>query len=105
MSCHVVLLFGKDAEALLGYCKTSLLWLFSLNALQLEIFFVLLAWLWKFASAFSISRNVERIFNTAQKPEDIHCLHGLRFISISWVILGHSLILMVNFSGIILYCF
>ena len=41
--------------------------------------------------AFSIQRNLPKIFNISNSHEsDLQCLHGLRFLSMTWVILGHT---------------
>lgn len=39
---------------------------------------------------FSIYTNSKKLFTTTKVPGQIDCLHGIRFLSISWVILGHS---------------
>ncbi|XP_037085547.1 nose resistant to fluoxetine protein 6-like [Pollicipes pollicipes] len=42
--------------------------------------------------AFSLYRNVRRLLSVQTAPDNIGCLHGLRFISMTWVILGHTYI-------------
>ncbi|XP_037085546.1 nose resistant to fluoxetine protein 6-like [Pollicipes pollicipes] len=45
--------------------------------------------------AFSLYRNVRRLLSVQTAPDNIGCPHGLRFISMTWAILGHTYI--VNF--------
>lgn len=40
--------------------------------------------------AFSIPRNVDKVMETTKRPGQIECLMGIRFISLTWVILGHT---------------
>lgn len=41
--------------------------------------------------AFSVKRNLPKIFNiTGTSEGDLRCLHGIRFLSMTWVILGHT---------------
>ncbi|KAB7494938.1 Nose resistant to fluoxetine protein 6, partial [Armadillidium nasatum] len=55
--------------------------------------------------SFSFPKNMSKIFNIELKkdPNVFSCIHGLRLISISWVILGHqyiySAIVASNLSG------
>ncbi|XP_069111777.1 O-acyltransferase like protein-like [Argopecten irradians] len=44
----------------------------------------------KIIKAFSLQANIPRILKAEASPGSIHCLHGIRFLSISWVILAHS---------------
>lgn len=37
-----------------------------------------------------VSRNIEYIMSTTREDGQIRCLHGLRFVSMSWVIFGHT---------------
>ncbi|XP_055861675.1 uncharacterized protein LOC106068402 isoform X1 [Biomphalaria glabrata] len=39
--------------------------------------------------AFSLPTNLRDILNAKHSPGDITCLHGIRVLTISWVILGH----------------
>uniref|UniRef100_A0A2C9KQZ1 Nose resistant-to-fluoxetine protein N-terminal domain-containing protein n=1 Tax=Biomphalaria glabrata TaxID=6526 RepID=A0A2C9KQZ1_BIOGL len=39
--------------------------------------------------AFSLPTNLRDILNAKHSPGDIKCLHGIRVLTISWVILGH----------------
>ena len=41
--------------------------------------------------AFSVKRNLPKIFNITSSSEgELSCLHGIRFLSMTWVILGHT---------------
>ncbi|XP_067659498.1 O-acyltransferase like protein-like [Haliotis asinina] len=40
--------------------------------------------------AFSLYTNIPKILNGTKNPNAIHCLHGIRFFSILWIILGHT---------------
>lgn len=40
--------------------------------------------------AFSLISNGKKFFNTSTSPNDVSCLHGIRFLSASWVVLGHT---------------
>ncbi|XP_035683589.1 nose resistant to fluoxetine protein 6-like [Branchiostoma floridae] len=39
---------------------------------------------------FSLYTNIGKLLSTSQAPGAIKCLHGIRFLSMSWVILGHT---------------
>ncbi|XP_035658031.1 nose resistant to fluoxetine protein 6-like [Branchiostoma floridae] len=39
---------------------------------------------------FSLYTNIGKVLSTKQAPGSIKCLHGIRFISMTWVILGHT---------------
>ncbi|XP_078656657.1 nose resistant to fluoxetine protein 6-like [Branchiostoma floridae x Branchiostoma belcheri] len=41
---------------------------------------------------FSVYTNIGKLLSTKQAPGSIKCLHGIRFISMTWVILGHTYI-------------
>lgn len=40
--------------------------------------------------SFSVINNSQNLFSTDRKPDEIHCLHGMRFLSMAWVVLGHT---------------
>ena len=41
--------------------------------------------------AFSIRRNLPKLFNIRDSAEgELQCVHGIRFLSMTWVILGHT---------------
>uniref|UniRef100_H2Y934 Acyltransferase 3 domain-containing protein n=1 Tax=Ciona savignyi TaxID=51511 RepID=H2Y934_CIOSA len=46
----------------------------------------------KLAISFSLITNTKILLNTEQKVGQINCLHGMRFLSMSWVMLGHTLV-------------
>ncbi|XP_030841026.1 nose resistant to fluoxetine protein 6 [Strongylocentrotus purpuratus] len=53
--------------------------------------------LWvQFLLCFSMSHNLPRILSTKQAAGGIPCLNGIRVISITWVILGHSFSMVMN---------
>ncbi|XP_077981421.1 nose resistant to fluoxetine protein 6-like [Glandiceps talaboti] len=39
---------------------------------------------------FAVNKNLQKLLSTKQSEKAIGCLHGLRVISMSWVILGHT---------------
>ncbi len=39
---------------------------------------------------FSLVSNGKRLFGTKKSAESIDCINGIRFLSISWVVLGHT---------------
>lgn len=45
----------------------------------------------KFLLGLSAYRNTRALFKISSKknPEMLHCLNGIRFISMTWVVLGH----------------
>ena len=45
--------------------------------------------------AFSLYSNGKRLLDTRQPPGAITCINGIRFFSMSWVVLGHCLIIYV----------
>ncbi len=38
---------------------------------------------------FSIYGNLEKLFNVEKIEGQLDCLHSIRFLSMSWVVLGH----------------
>ncbi|XP_041474396.1 nose resistant to fluoxetine protein 6-like [Lytechinus variegatus] len=53
--------------------------------------------LWKqFLLCFSMSRNLPKILSSKQAAGGIPCLNGIRVISITWIILGHSFSMVMN---------
>ncbi|XP_035660415.1 nose resistant to fluoxetine protein 6-like [Branchiostoma floridae] len=40
--------------------------------------------------AFSVYNNIEKLLSTKQSPDSITCLHGIRFLSLTWIVLGHT---------------
>lgn len=39
--------------------------------------------------AFSLYSNGKKLLNVNSSPDSLECLHGVRFLSIAWVVLGH----------------
>ncbi|XP_076440369.1 nose resistant to fluoxetine protein 6-like [Babylonia areolata] len=42
--------------------------------------------------AFSVYTNGKKILHASHSPGSITCIHGIRFISMTWVILGHTFV-------------
>jgi hypothetical protein len=40
--------------------------------------------------AFSLHKNVPALFSLSRSPDDIECLHGIRAISVLFVLLSHK---------------
>ncbi|XP_035698599.1 nose resistant to fluoxetine protein 6-like [Branchiostoma floridae] len=40
--------------------------------------------------SFSVYTNIGKLLSTKQAPGSIKCLNGIRFLSMSWIILGHT---------------
>ena len=45
----------------------------------------------KFLFWFSPSRNVRKLINTKSIEDELSCVHGLRFITIIWIMLAHTM--------------
>ncbi|XP_076087327.1 nose resistant to fluoxetine protein 6-like isoform X3 [Mytilus galloprovincialis] len=45
----------------------------------------------RFLTAFAIQVNTKKIVSVKAGQNAINCIHGVRFLSITWVLLGHSL--------------
>ena len=52
-----------------------------------------------FLLCFSVITNGEKILNTKQAPGNIAAINGIRTISTTWVILGHTVSLIGNYAG------
>ena len=50
-----------------------------------------------FTKAFSATRNLNKIFSISDVGDDLSCLHGIRFLSMTWVILGHTFYFSIPF--------
>ncbi|GFT13897.1 nose resistant to fluoxetine protein 6, partial [Nephila pilipes] len=44
---------------------------------------------YRFLSCFSMITNFKRLASTKTSSNSLKCLHGLRFLSITWVVMGH----------------
>ena len=45
---------------------------------------------------FSVLKNGSAILNCKQGQGDLGCVHGIRVLSITWVVLGHSFAMFDN---------
>lgn len=54
---------------------------------------------WKILLCFSIYTNTKSLFHTNSGPDSIQSIHGLRFISMIWIILIHVIYFTRDFSG------
>ncbi|XP_076455759.1 nose resistant to fluoxetine protein 6-like [Babylonia areolata] len=59
----------------------------------------------KMLLSFSVLRNGEKVLSCKQNPADIGCLHGIRVLSITWVILGHAFTMLGPATGNGLYMY
>ena len=48
---------------------------------------------------FSVITNGEKILNTKQAPGNIAAINGFRTISTTWVILGHTVAMVLGYAG------
>ncbi|KFM82901.1 Nose resistant to fluoxetine protein 6, partial [Stegodyphus mimosarum] len=46
--------------------------------------------------AFSLPANFKKLMNTKTSSSNLSCLHGIRFFSSTWVLLGHNYFI-INF--------
>ena len=49
--------------------------------------------------SFSVLRNGRKVLNCDKNSADISCLHGIRVLSITWVVLGHSFTAFYSVQG------
>ena len=58
--------------------------------------------LWiKFFLSFSVFSNWKAVMSTnAGGRDNLTCLHGMRFISMTWVVLGHSFVFNALYSNV-----
>lgn len=52
----------------------------------------------RLAQCFSLRRNVQRLLDTSTSDTEIGCLHGIRVLSLAWVVLVNSLMRQVLFT-------
>lgn len=45
-----------------------------------------------FVNAFSMRKNLSKLLATNTDSKQLSCIHGIRFLSVSWIILGHSML-------------
>ncbi|XP_046544572.1 nose resistant to fluoxetine protein 6-like [Haliotis rubra] len=50
----------------------------------------------KLLLAFSIPRNTEKLLSAKTSASDLSCLHGVRVLSMGWVILGHTVLICLS---------
>ena len=72
-----------------------LMLLMFLSTLLLTHTLLFLAYCCEFFLCFSLLRNTKKIFNTDVPPIAITSVNGIRVISISWVVLGHTFLMFV----------
>ena len=53
----------------------------------------------KLLLSFSVYTNASKILNTKQPKGTLTAVNGIRFVSMSWVIMGHSFGASMQFSG------
>lgn len=41
--------------------------------------------------SFSVISNGKKLLAVSRSPEQFHCLHGIRWLSMMWVVLGHQI--------------
>jgi hypothetical protein len=51
---------------------------------------------YKLLTNISLITSVKKVFDTNMPESELRCLHALRFISLSWVILGNSISFYMN---------
>jgi len=49
--------------------------------------------------SFSAIGNTAKLLSTKQMPNEIHCLHGMRFFSMAWVVIIHSFFSPLSYTG------
>ena len=49
--------------------------------------------------AFSLPSNTERILGVNDVKDSITCLHGIRVLSICWIVVGHSILFLATYLG------
>jgi len=67
------------------------------------LYVVLIGGIRKYLLAFSVHANGSRILSVDSPPTDgstLPALHGIRFLSMSWVILGHTWVVGIGVIGI-----
>ena len=53
----------------------------------------------KIILTFSAYTNIRKIFHIPKDENQLLCLHAIRFISLSWVVLGHTYLFNFGFGG------
>ncbi|XP_078685733.1 nose resistant to fluoxetine protein 6-like [Branchiostoma floridae x Branchiostoma belcheri] len=57
----------------------------------------------KLLLAFSVRTNTRKLLSTRESPDSLGCLHGIRFLSMTWVILGHTFGFVIDYLDNPLY--
>ena len=63
----------------------------------------ILGLLGRLLKCFSLQRTMGTLFSTSTKPGQVHCLNGIRVLSINWVVLGHAYASSISFMGDLSY--
>ncbi|KAL6258374.1 hypothetical protein P5V15_010328 [Pogonomyrmex californicus] len=94
-SCHTAETV-KITWDISDWCYTSILVLFAIIIIA-STTYEIAAQRWAITSeksgiltAFSLYKNGKELMHTERRPGSIRCLDGLRFISIAWIIFGHT---------------
>ena len=53
----------------------------------------------KMLRSFSFYTNARKVFSVSNNVDQLKCLHGIRFLSLSWVILGHTYAFGLTLNG------
>ncbi|XP_078606530.1 nose resistant to fluoxetine protein 6-like isoform X2 [Branchiostoma floridae x Branchiostoma japonicum] len=57
----------------------------------------------KLLLAFSVRTNTRKLLSTRESSDSLGCLHGIRFLSMTWVILGHTFAFIIYYIDNPLY--
>ena len=53
----------------------------------------------KLLLSFSVLTNGKKIFSAQENADRFAVLHGIKFLSMSWIILGHSYLFVYQYAG------
>ncbi|KAL0101533.1 hypothetical protein PUN28_018985 [Cardiocondyla obscurior] len=94
-SCHTVETVQTTWDVA-DWCYTSIVALFAFIIIASTGYDIMMQWRDSTTksrdlfTAFSLYKNGKELFRTDRRRGSIHCLDGLRFISICWIIYGHT---------------
>ena len=54
---------------------------------------------------FSLTRNTHALLETRDPPHAVTCLHGMRVLSMAWIVLGHTFLATYSTGAVGLYIF